>query len=170
MERYVNILIKSLTTYSESKLDFKEYQTIVSAIFFTSNGKYLLQLRDDKPGLPLADHWALFGGEVESNESLLDAIKREMYEELNFRSNNYSLFHEAIYWLPKHHKKVVRKLFYLLQIEERDFDAMQLCEGADMNIFTLKEIMQLEKISPWDLSALIMHANEATLFQNFNGN
>ena len=146
------------------------YQFIVSCLFYTSSGKYLLQLRDNKPNLPLANHWALFGGEVESKENPLDAIKREMYEELKFRSNNYSLFHEAIYWLPKHHKKIVRKLFYLLQIEERDFDVMQLCEGADMNIFTLKEIMQLKKISPWDLSAIIMHANEATLFRKINDN
>ena len=48
----------------------------VSAVIYTQDGRYLMQLRDDKPGLPLRDHWAFFGGEVDYGEAPGDAIIR----------------------------------------------------------------------------------------------
>ncbi len=45
------------------------------------DGRVLMQLRDDLPGLAGAGQWALFGGEVEPGESLAGAAAREFAEE-----------------------------------------------------------------------------------------
>ena len=148
-----------------SNLNKKKYlQTIVSAVFFTDSGEYLLQLRDDKIGLPLRNHWALFGGEVDEGEDEYQAIKREMFEELKFISNEYQWFHEAIYAFPAHPKEIVKKIYYTIPITISQVNNMELCEGADKKLLKIHEIFSLEKISPWDLSAILLHARQNTIF------
>lgn len=139
-------------------------QTIASCIFYTHDGKYLLQLRDDKNGLPLRNHWALFGGEVEENESEYQAIKREMLEELKFDSIDYRWFHEAVYAFPDHHIGIVRKIYFDIPITDLDFFNMELCEGSEKRLFNTKEILLLDKISPWDISAILLHARKNIIF------
>ena len=138
--------------------------TIASCIFYTHDGKYLLQLRDDKPELPLRNHWALFGGKVEEGENDFQAIKREMYEELRFASNDYQWFHEAIYAFPALPKKIVKKIYFALPINLSQVSNMQLCEGEEKKLYKVNEIFLLEKISPWDLSAILLHARQISIF------
>ena len=45
--------------------------------------KYVLHLRDDKPGIIAAGKWSLIGGQKEHDETPLQAIKREVEEELS---------------------------------------------------------------------------------------
>ncbi len=54
---------------------------VVLAVLTVRNG-YVLQHRDDHPGIPWPGHWGLFGGGVERGESPIHAIKREIREEL----------------------------------------------------------------------------------------
>lgn len=138
---------------------------IVSAVLYTKSGHYLLQLRDDKPGLPLRDHWAFFGGEVDPGENPEDAVIREVEEELNFHPNNCIWFHEAVYVLPLHHRNVVRKAYYLIQIENEEIASMVLCEGSDFKLLSVNEILGLERVAPWDLSVVLLHSRERTIFQ-----
>jgi len=146
------------------KSTINTHQTIVSCIFYTVEGEYLLQLRDDKIGLPLRNHWALFGGEVDEGENEFQAIKREMFEELKFDSSKYQWFHEAIYAFPDHHKKIVRKIYYTVLITNKHVLNMRLCEGAEKKLFQLNQVLLLNNISPWDLSAVLLHARHNTIF------
>ena len=57
-----------------------------AAILYTPDGRYLMQLRDDKAGLRAPGHWGLFGGGVELGESPRTAVIRELQEELGFSS------------------------------------------------------------------------------------
>lgn len=138
---------------------------IVAAILFSADGRYLLQLRDDKPGLPLRDHWALFGGEVDPDESADAAILREVEEELTYRASQCSWFHEAIYVLPRHRRRVVRKAFYTIEIEPSEVDDMVLCEGAALRLMTLSEILGLARVAPWDVGAILLHARGSIVFR-----
>jgi 8-oxo-dGTP diphosphatase len=45
-------------------------------------GKVAFQLRDDRPDVSYANHWGLFGGWQERDESPEETIVREMQEEL----------------------------------------------------------------------------------------
>ena len=56
--------------------------TVVKAVIYDSRGRILLQLRDDKPGLPEPGRWGLFGGMVEEGEAPEAALARELLEEL----------------------------------------------------------------------------------------
>jgi len=55
--------------------------SVVQAILLLG-GKYVLQLRDDKPGIAAPNQWAFFGGSVEAGESAMQAVVREIHEEL----------------------------------------------------------------------------------------
>ena len=58
---------------------------IASAVLFAEDGRYLLQLRDNIPGLHLPGHWGLFGGSLEPGEDPEHALRREVSEEVGLR-------------------------------------------------------------------------------------
>jgi len=138
---------------------------IVSAVIFTEDGRYLFQLRDDKLGLPLRNHWAFFGGEVDPGETQDQAVLREIKEELTYLPNNCLWFHEAVYILPRHHKKIMRKAYYSIKIEPNDIDSMIQCEGADMSLMSVAEILALQRVAPWDVSVVLLHSREEVIYQ-----
>ena len=47
---------------------------VVKAVI-CKNKKYLLQLRDDNSLITYPNTWSFFGGEVDENEGLLEALK-----------------------------------------------------------------------------------------------
>lgn len=55
-------------------------------------GQYLLQLRDDIPTILFPGHWALFGGHLEPGETPLEAVKREIWEEIGFKFDDPQYF------------------------------------------------------------------------------
>lgn len=137
---------------------------VAAALLVSIDGRYLFQLRDDKDLLPLRNHWALFGGEVEVGEDGRTAILREIEEELNYKARECVWYHEAIYVLPRQKDRVVRKSFYLIRIRPEEVDEMILCEGSDMRLMTPKELIRLPRIAPWDLSVVLMYAREKIIF------
>ena len=56
----------------------------VKALIYSANGKILLQKRDNNKSIPYPLHWNFFGGEAEQGENLIDALKRELFEELEY--------------------------------------------------------------------------------------
>ena len=73
------------------------------------NDAYVLQLRDDVPGIAARGMWALFGGSLEDGESPEAGLRREIAEELGillpecrllWRVNRHSEFWQKVvrYW------------------------------------------------------------------------
>jgi len=58
-------------------------QQVATALLFDCHNKLLICLRDDKPEISFPNHWDLFGGHVEENETPEKALVRELKEELN---------------------------------------------------------------------------------------
>jgi 8-oxo-dGTP diphosphatase len=54
-------------------------------ILLNSNNEVLLILRDNKQEIPYPNMWDIPGGMVEKNETAVEAIKREIYEELGLK-------------------------------------------------------------------------------------
>lgn len=61
------------------------YHNSIGAVVLLTDaqGRIAMQLRDDKPGLPAANKWGLFGGLVDHNEWPRETALREIQEELS---------------------------------------------------------------------------------------
>jgi 8-oxo-dGTP diphosphatase len=112
----------------------------VAIAILHQNGKFLLQLRDDIPGIFYPGHWALFGGHIEPGESPDAAIQRELLEEIGYAPTVLSQF--ALY----EDAQVVR---YVYQGELAvDIGQLVLSEGWDMALATAEEIGRGDRYSP----------------------
>lgn len=58
---------------------------VAGAVLWRADGSVLLQHRDDDPAIVEAGKWSLFGGGVDACESPLDAVLREVDEEIGYR-------------------------------------------------------------------------------------
>jgi 8-oxo-dGTP diphosphatase len=65
---------------------------IAVGLIVAEDGRLLLQLRDDKPGLTGAGKWGFFGGHIEDGERPAEAFLREMDEELGWRPRHFERF------------------------------------------------------------------------------
>jgi 8-oxo-dGTP pyrophosphatase MutT (NUDIX family) len=70
--------------------------TSVAAILTVGRG-YALQLRDRDPGIAFPGHWGFFGGEMETGETPLEAIGREVREELGLEISGWRRLWEVPY-------------------------------------------------------------------------
>lgn len=100
------------------------------------NKKFLFQLRDNKKGISNPNKWGLFGGGIESNESPVKAIIREIKEELNLE-----LIEKNIKFLFKNGKNNI--FYYKLEEDRRDFI---LNEGQNFKFFKIREILFKKKV------------------------
>ncbi len=69
-----------------------------TGLLVDAEGRFLLQLRDDKPGIANAGLWGSFGGRVEPHETderetPAEGFVREIAEELSWRPRSYELYH-----------------------------------------------------------------------------
>lgn len=101
--------------------------------------RVLLQLRDDFEGVLGGGKWALFGGEVEENESLDGALMREISEEigLEFARADLSPFAKSFDAAKN------RKIFCAAARAPIKGEHIRLREGAGFAFFNPR---QLEKI------------------------
>lgn len=137
---------------------------IASAVLVAeADGRYLLQLRDEKPGLHLSGHWGLFGGGLEPDETPEDAMRRELLEELGFAARGLESLAVSIHAIwPE--APVFRLHFFAVPFSAAEHAGMVQREGAGQGLFTAAEACRLERISPWDLCAILLHARHGALF------
>jgi 8-oxo-dGTP pyrophosphatase MutT (NUDIX family) len=138
-------------------------RNVTAAVMVAEDGRYLLQLRDDIPGLHLAGHWALFGGSLEAGEDAAVGLRRELVEELGFLAHRVEPLAVSVHaiWptVP-----VFRMHFFVVPFELNELDAMVQTEGSDKRLFTIEEACRLTKVAPWDLCALLLHARRHSMF------
>lgn len=96
------------------------------------DGKFLMQLRDDIPGIIYPGHWGLFGGHIEPGESADTAVHRELLEEIGYTATNLTPFGRY------DDDKVIRHV-YQGQLEV-ELSALVLSEGWDMELLDPEDI------------------------------
>lgn len=126
-----------------------------AAIILDPRGRYLLQLRDDKPTIWYPAHWGLFGGAIEAAEDAEAALRRELDEELGFAPEQIALFGRFVFELfgaaaPRH--------LYEVHASTDQLAAMRLGEGREMRLFEARGVLDL-KLVPYDAFALFLHVN-----------
>lgn len=111
---------------------------VAIAILYRDN-KFLMQLRDDIPGIAYPGHWAFFGGHIEPDETPEDALKRELLEEIGYAPDHASFFN---YYSDN---TVLRHVYHApLTVE---LNQLILGEGWDMGLLTPQEIRTGERYS-----------------------
>jgi 8-oxo-dGTP pyrophosphatase MutT (NUDIX family) len=140
---------------------------VAAAVLVGSDGRYLLQLRDDKPSIHMPAHWALFGGSLDPGETPAEGMVRELEEELGFRAPSVTLLANlALNTVPV--DRLWRMHFFAVPFTDADLAAMVQTEGAGKGLFTAAEAQALPKVAPWDLMAVMLHAHGAALFPNLS--
>lgn len=56
----------------------------VAIAILHQDNKFLMQLRDNIPGILYPGYWGLFGGHIEPGETPHEAVKREVLEEITY--------------------------------------------------------------------------------------
>ena len=95
-------------------------------------GKYLMQLRDDIPGILYPGVWGLFGGHLDPGEEAETGLKRELVEEINYHVEELSEFR------CYEDSEVIRYMYscpLLVPVEQ-----LELKEGWDLKLLTTEEI------------------------------
>ena len=131
----------------------------VAAILVDPEGRYIVQRRDDKPDIFFPGHWGCFGGAVESGEPPLDAMRRELREELELVVEPGALqyFTQMDFdFTPLGGKKVFR-IFYEIRVRPAQVAALRLHEGKAVRHFEAEELLLRERVTPYDAFAIWMH-------------
>ena len=104
--------------------------------------KYVLQLRDNKPTIAAPGQWALFGGMKKTSETPLEAISREIQEELSIQPSEIHYL-----WFADHFAafegKIIRMWFFSSDVNSV-WAEHKLLEGQSIGIFRFKNISGLE--------------------------
>ena len=111
-----------------------------------SDGKILLQLRDEKPNIYYPGVWGLFGGKVEPNEKPIDALKRELLEEIGFDIKYAKLLFS---W---DHYKYNSVLYFFSVPLTVELATLSLNEGEAMELFSIDQIRRIPTEPPLELN------------------
>jgi 8-oxo-dGTP pyrophosphatase MutT (NUDIX family) len=111
----------------------------VSIAILYRQDQFLLQLRDDIPGIAYPGYWGFFGGHLEFGETPEAALSRELLEEIGYRVPQATLFgHYPEAWVWRH-------VFAVPLIVEPE--ALTLAEGWDLGLFTHADILRGDRYS-----------------------
>ncbi|MCX5711783.1 MAG: NUDIX domain-containing protein [Candidatus Omnitrophica bacterium] len=106
------------------------------------SGKYVIQLRDDKPDIACRGQWSLFGGRIDPGETPLEAIKREVFEELSIKQEDFKFLWHADYY-SDFVKCLVRTWFFTAELDNV-WSGHNLKEGREIGIFSFEELKTLD--------------------------
>ena len=103
--------------------------------------KYILQLRENKPDIAAPGQWSLFGGKKKTDETPLEAILREIREELLIETPGYRYLWFADYFAA-FEGEVIRTWFFCSDVSSV-WAEHKLMEGQSVGIFHFKDISDL---------------------------
>ncbi|MGF1496468.1 MAG: NUDIX domain-containing protein [Elainellaceae cyanobacterium] len=108
-----------------------ELVEVAIAILYRDN-QFLMQLRDDIPGIAYPGHWGFFGGHLDPGETPEVAMRRELLEEIGYAPSVITPFRRY----PT--DKVVRHVFHApLRVGLED---LTLSEGWDMDFLSIEDV------------------------------
>lgn len=129
----------------------------VAAIICVEADGYLMQLRDARPDIWYPDHWGLFGGAIDPGETPLEALRRELDEELELQVTEAEFFVRIDFdlggiGLPRYHRS-----YYLVSITRALEARLVLHEGSAKRVFLGPDILRQSNVTPYDAFAVFLH-------------
>jgi 8-oxo-dGTP pyrophosphatase MutT (NUDIX family) len=109
-------------------------QVHVAIAILYRDHQFLMQLRDNIPGIAYPGCWGLFGGHVEPGETPDITLQREIFEEIGYNLPSFAKF--GIY----EDEKAVRHVYQAPLVVE--LNQLVLNEGWDLGLLTPQDIGQ----------------------------
>lgn len=116
-----------------------QVRKFVGVILVNSEGNVLLQLRP-RNEIDYPSHWTLPGGRVEENETVDEALRREINEELGIDLVRYRLFTRV---REREGNSTVERYIYWSNLDKKTED-LALGEGIALQYFSEAEITSLK--------------------------
>lgn len=129
----------------------------VAALIVLEDNRYLLQLRDQKRGIFFPGHWGLFGGAVEAGESAIDAVHRELHEELGLVVSEARSLTDFTFTFGRYGD--ITRHYFEIPYSSASVISLRLQEGAEMRAFHASDILNLPRLVPYDSFAIWLHAS-----------
>jgi len=104
----------------------------VALAVLEQRGRWLIQLRDDSPGIVAPGCWGLFGGHLDGGEHPEQALRRELREEIAYEAAALEL------WYCSEQEGRLRHVFR--GVLSQPLHDLQLLEGQDMALANLEEL------------------------------
>lgn len=133
------------------------FRDAVAALIVLEDGRYLMQLRDDKPGIFYPNHWGLFGGAIEDGEDAETALRREVKEEIGFDAGTAVFFTRMDFDFESIGAKRAKRVFYELRMKPADLDGLVLTEGRSLEAIAPEDLLINRRVVPYDSFAVWMH-------------
>jgi 8-oxo-dGTP pyrophosphatase MutT (NUDIX family) len=129
----------------------------VAALIVPSEGRYVMQLRDERPDIIHPGHWGCFGGALHPGELPLRALRRELAEELELEIERAEPFATFDFDLNAGGGPRFYRMYFEVRITEERTRRFVLHEGADWRIFDARQLLARERVSPHDAFAIWLH-------------
>ena len=127
-----------------------------NVVFETADGRFALQLRDDRPDVSFANHWGLFGGWCEPDETPEQTILREIPEELGL-----PLDPSQLRYLGRHQDgNIVSHVFHYPATEA--LLSAPVAEGQRLELMRLSDLDQHQCV-PRHYDILAWYARQKTI-------
>jgi 8-oxo-dGTP pyrophosphatase MutT (NUDIX family) len=133
------------------------FRDAAAAIIVLDDGRYLMQLRDDKPGIFFPDHWGLFGGASEPGEDLATTLRRELLEELGYQIDPIVYFTRMEFGFESLGAKRVVRDYFEVRMPSSAVPELKLGEGRALQPLSAAEILLEKRVVPYDSFAIWMH-------------
>jgi 8-oxo-dGTP pyrophosphatase MutT (NUDIX family) len=101
------------------------------ALLVLGDGRYLMQLGDQKPDIFYPGHWGLFGGVLEPGEDAAAALGRELREELRLENASPRFFSHFDFDLGALGANKVSRVVFEIALAEADLAGLVLAFPAD---------------------------------------
>ena len=132
----------------------------VVGLIVLEDGRYLCQLRSQKPGIFYPGHWGFFGGAVDAGESAEVGLKRELQEELAFEIDSAEYFTEFTFDFGFRGLGLIWRRYYLVMLDGNELNQLRLGEGRELRAFTATELLAQPRVVPYDAFAVWLHATQ----------
>jgi len=134
-----------------------------AVVLTIEDGRYVMQLRDDKPGIFYPGHFGLFGGAIEGDETFEQAAVRELEEELSLHlPGRLTFLTRMTLGFEPIGQKSVERVFYTAQLSEDEIVGIRVGEGQGYDLVAAEPLLLQRRVVPYDAFAIWLHCNAIT--------
>jgi 8-oxo-dGTP pyrophosphatase MutT (NUDIX family) len=130
-----------------------------AALLVLDDGRYLMQLRDQKAEIFYPGHWGLFGGALEPGEDAATALKRELREELGLVDVSPRFFMRLDFDLAELGSIRFYRSFFEVTVSGALVPGLVLGEGSALAAFTAEGLLVKPRVVPYDAFAVWAHCH-----------